>query len=361
MANIDISSPSGSSELPGRRRIGRRTYNFGLLLLVFLVIGIAAPCAAGTLQDINSRQHLVCGISDGVPGFSEQVASGAWQGLDVDFCRAVATAILGKPGNAKFVPLRSDERFSALSAGQVDILTRNTSWTMAREIELKLIFPGILYFDGQGFLVPRELGLTSPLQLAEAKVCVLVGTTSQTNAADYFARNELEVELVKFSSRVELLKSYQAGSCDAYTTDRAALFGDLQDLEDPSSHMILPQVISKEPLAPVVRLNDRKLADIVRWTLAALISAEELGLTRESLRKEDPEFSIEQRRFIEKVGGLGTQLGLKSEWLWDVVLAVGNYGEMFERNLGKGSPIGMTRGANALWSDGGLMYAPPMP
>lgn len=317
---------------------------------------------AGTLDEIKKRGVVTCGVSEGVPGFSFQEPDGAWSGLDIDFCRALAAAILGDPSKVKLLPTSPEERFKHLSAGSVDVLTRNTSWTMEREIEQKVLFPGILFFDGQGFMVPRELGLSNPNQLSGAKICVLSGTTSESNAVAYFAKVGLQVELLKFPHRKEALEAYEAGTCDARTADRSALFGELQLLADPSRHMVLSSTISKEPLGPVVRSGDRVWADVVRWVLAGLITAEELQVTQSMLQSGTaPKLAPDQVRFVEDSGKLGGKLGLPISWVANVMGAVGNYAEVFDRNLGKASLLGMMRGSNALWKDGGLMYAPPMP
>ena len=323
---------------------------------------LAIPASATTLDDIKMRGVVTCGVSEGVPGFSSQDADAAWTGLDVDFCRALAAAVLGDAGKVKILSTSPENRFKELTAGSVDVLTRNTSWTMQREVELNVVFPGVLYFDGQSFMVPRELGLTSPSQLSGAKICVLSGTTSEPNAAAYFAKAGLEVELLKFPHRKEAIAAYEAGMCDARTADRSALFGEMQLLADPGRHMVLSETISKEPLGPAVRSADRAWADVVRWVLFSLLGAEEVQLTQSMLRKDGaPNLRPDQARFVEESGKLGIKLGLSSDWIANVVRAVGNYAEIFDRNLGKASPLGIVRGANALWKDGGLMYAPPMP
>lgn len=330
------------------------------VLLTLQSVG-ATAAVAGAIDDIKKRGAVVCGVSEGVPGFSAQGEGGAWAGLDVDFCRALAAAVLGDVGKVKIVPTSSNDRFKELAAGNVDVLTRNTSWTMERELAQGISFPGVLYFDGQGFMVPRELGLSSPNQLNGARICVLSGTTSEANAAAYFAKIGLSVELMPFPHRKEAIDAYEAGSCDARTADRSALFGEMQLLADPSRHMVLAATISKELLGPAVRSGDPAWSDAVRWVLASLIHAEELGLSRATLQSADPELGPEQARFVLESGKLGVKLGLPADWVEYVIRGVGNYAEMFDRNLGKESALGMTRGVNALWRDGGLMYAPPMP
>lgn len=337
-------------------------------VITFLLAAVASafagtgPSIAGTLDEIKKRGAVTCGVSEGIPGFSAQAEGGAWSGLDIDFCKALAAAVLGDGSKVKLVPTSSQDRFKQLTAGTVDVLTRNTSWTMQREIEGGMTFPGVLFFDGQGFMVPKELGLTSPGQLGGARICVLGDTTSDAHAASYFANAGLEVELVKFAHRAEAIAAYEAGSCEARTGDRSALFGEMQQLKDPSRHMVLADTISKELLGPVARSGDHDWALVIRWVLYALVNAEELQLTQADLSSESPkELSADQKRFLDSSGALGVKFGLPSTWTRNVIKWAGSYGELFDRNVGSKSPIGMVRGANALWKDGGLMYAPPMP
>jgi len=330
--------------------------------LIFGTLGIAASARSATLDDIRSRGVLVCAVSEGVPGFSVKADDGSWTGLDVDFCRALASAVLGNANKVSLVPTSTGERYTALSTGNVDVMTRNTTWTFQREIEQNVVFPGVLYLDGQGFMVPKELGLTSPAQLAGGRICVLDNTTSQKNAAAYFAKAGLTVELLTFQHRREALEAYQAGQCDARTADRTALFGERLLLSDPSLHMVLTETISKEPLGPVVGANDPQWASVVRWVLFSLIAGEELGVTQTALQADAAgKLSPDQTRFLDESGKIGSKIGLAPTWVATVIKNVGNYGEVFDRNLGKASEIGMIRGPNALWQDGGLLYAPPMP
>jgi general L-amino acid transport system substrate-binding protein len=330
--------------------------------LIFGTLGLAAPVWSATLDDIRARGVLTCAVSEGVPGFSMKADDGSWSGLDVDFCRALASAVLENATKVSLVPTSAGERYAALSKGTVDVMTRNTTWTFQREIEQNVVFPGVLYFDGQGFMVPKELGLTSAAQLAGGKICVLDNTTSLTNAAAYFAKAGLTVELLTFAHRKEALEAYSAGQCDARTADRSALFGERLLLPDPSLHMILSDTISKEPLGPVVAGNDPHWASIVRWVLFSLIAGEELGVTQATLQTDAAgKLSPDQSRFLDESGKIGSKLGLAPTWVATVIKNVGNYGEVFDRNLGKASEIGMVRGPNALWKDGGLLYAPPMP
>jgi general L-amino acid transport system substrate-binding protein len=334
----------------------------GMVALICGALAVVSPARSSTLDDIRSRKVLTCGVSEGVPGFSIKAEDGSWSGLDVDFCRALAAAVLGDATKISLVSTSPEDRFTILSKGTVDILTRNTSWTFQREVDEAVLFPGVLYFDGQGLMVPKDLGLTSASQLAGGKICVLANTTSQTNAALFFAKNNLPVELLTFPHRKEALEAYEAGQCDARTADRSALFGERQLLTDPARHMILTETISKEPLGPVVRASDPQWASVVRWVLFSLIAGEELGVDQTSLQPSTKaKFSADQSRFLDESGKVGPKIGLPPTWVATVIRSVGNYGEMFDRNLGKASAIGMARGANALWKDGGLLYAPPMP
>lgn len=326
----------------------------------------AAPAAAEQpsagahkLDEVKARGKLLCGVNTSLLGFSSQTGAGTWSGLDADFCRAVAAAALGDANKVDFVPLETNERFDALSSGRVDILSRNTTWTMNRDVDLGFAFAGVLYFDGQGFMLSDERGLVSAQQLSGLKVCVEAGTTSEKNMAYYFKAQQIEAETQAFPTRDELLKAYLAGACDAYTGDRSALFAERAAFPDPSKHGILPEVISKEPLGPVVLKADGEWADIVRWTLAGLINAEEVGLDRASAAASQP-LSDDAQRLVDGAGASGEKLRLAKTWLRDAVAAVGNYGEMFEANVGKGSALGMTRGLNALWKRGGILYAPVM-
>jgi general L-amino acid transport system substrate-binding protein len=322
----------------------------------------ATPPAASAqrkLDEVKARGTLNCGVNTGLLGFSAQTSGGTWAGLDVDFCRAVAAAVLGDGGKVNFVPLETNERFDALQSGKVDILSRNTTWTMDREVGLGFRFAGVLYLDGQGFMIGDEHGLVSAQQLSGTKVCVEAGTTSEKNMAYYFKAQQIEAEAKVFPTREATLKAYLDGGCDAITGDRSSLFSDRAALPEPAKHEILPEVISKEPLGPVVLKADDEWADIVRWTLAGLINAEEVGLDKASATASQP-LSDDAQRLVDGAGASGEKLRLDKNWLRTVVAAVGNYNEMFEANVGKASPLGMPRGINALWKRGGILYAPPM-
>jgi general L-amino acid transport system substrate-binding protein len=319
----------------------------------------AIPAPAGRLAAIKARGKLICGVNPNLLGFSLQNAAGQWVGIDADFCRALAAAVFADASKVEFVPLETNERFEALKSGKIDVLSRNTTWTMGREVEMGLEFAGVLYFDGQGFMTSDERGLVSAQQLAGASVCVEQGTTTADNMAFYFKSHQIDVEIKPFATRAELVKAYLAGTCDAYSGDRSSLFADRAGFDAPEKHAVLPEVISKEPLGPVVLKDDRIWAEIVRWTLAGLVNAEEVGLTKAvAAAPAPPKGEIE--RLLDGAGHNGEQLGLQRTWLKDAVLASGNYGEMFDTNLGKTSPLGMDRGINALWKRGGILYAPPM-
>ncbi len=312
-----------------------------------------------TLQKVQERGKLNCGVNTELLGFSALSGVGEWQGIDVDFCRAVAVAALGSPDKVNFVPLHAEERFPALQQGRIDLLSRNTTWTMSRVVDLGVEFVGVSYFDGQGFLTRHDRGLVSAQQLDGLKVCVQSGTTSEANL-DYYLKNlEINAEKIVFPHKAELLAAYEAGACDAYTADRSALLSERAGLNTPDTHEMLPETISKEPLGPVVRQDDRAWIEIVRWTLAGLINAEEVRLTREKASGEAV-LDGDMKRLVEGAGRSGKKLGLADDWLRRVIGGVGNYGEVFEANIGKSSPIGMERGMNALWKRGGLLYAPPM-
>jgi general L-amino acid transport system substrate-binding protein len=337
-------------------RSSRRLFAFAL----FAVATAIAPAWAGTLEDIRQRDALICGVSQGVPGFSIADASGAWSGFDVDFCRALAAATLGDPGKVRFVPLNADERFDALKAKKIDVLSRNSTWTMGREEDLGLVFAGVDYYDGQGFIVRKAKKVESALELDGAKVCVQSGTTSALNVADYFQANHMRLDLIVTPTIEELNKAYQAERCDVMTADVSALYALRTAMPKPDDHVILADVISKEPLGPAVRQDDMTWFNIVKWVNFALLDAEELGVSTKTI---DAAFKSEKpdvKRFVGAEGDFGKQLGLAPTWAVEAVKAGGNYGEIFERNLGAQSKLGIPRGLNELWSNGGVQYAPPI-
>jgi len=319
----------------------------------------AQPALAQTLATIKQRGALACGVSEGISGFSIETG-GRWAGFDVDFCRAIAAAVLGDPGKVRYVPLNPERRFETLQAGDIDVLSRNTTWTMSREIELKLVFPATTYFDGQGFLVRKARNATSALELADAKVCVQGNTTTELNLADFFRTNNMRLERITFPDAAAAVRAYDAGRCDVYTSDVSQLYAERLGLTAPDDHVILPDVISKEPLGPVVRQGDEQWANIVKWTVFALINAEELGVTSKSidqaLRSEKPDV----RRLVGTEGNFGEHAGLTRDWAVRIIRSVGNYAEIYERNVGVGSKLGIPRGLNELWTTGGIVYAPPI-
>lgn len=313
----------------------------------------------GKLDEVRARGKLLCGVNTGLLGFSAKTEAGVWAGLDVAFCHALAAAVFGDAEKAEFVPLETTERFVALTSGKIDILSRNTTWTMNREVDMGLRFAGILYFDGQGFMTSDERGFVSAQQLDGSKVCVEAGTTSEKNMAFFFKAHQIEAEVKSFPTREQTLDAYKNGVCDTFSGDRSALYSFRATLPEPGQHSILPEVISKEPLGPVVLKEDAEWAEIVQWTLAGLVNAEEVGLDRASAASTDP-LSDDAQRLVDGAGASGEKLRLGKTWLRDVVAAVGNYGEIFEANVGKASPLGMDRGLNALWKRGGILSAPPM-
>lgn len=323
-----------------------------VVTLVFLLN--ASPAFAGTLEDVKARGELICGVSEGLEGFSAPGSGDSWAGFDVDFCRAVATALFADDAKIKYVPLSAGERFDALSSGKIDLLSRNTTWTLARDVEAGLEFIAVSYFDGQGFITRIDNGLSSALQLDGEKICVLAGTTSVDNAKSFFERSKLKVELVDFNKREDALAAYAKGECLAYSADRSALASQRTKLEKPEDHMLLPEVISKEPLGPVVRQGDPLWSDLVRWTLFLLVNAEEAGWSSATADKMPASSSL---AIPEAVTAM---FAADKKWAANVIRTVGNYGEIFERNLGQKSSLKLERGINALWTQGGILYAPPM-
>jgi general L-amino acid transport system substrate-binding protein len=325
------------------------------------VATMAAGIASGqTLAEVQERGSLNCGVTTGLTGFAAPDASGEWEGFDVAVCRAVAAAIFGDPMAVEFVPTTGQTRFTALASGEVDMLARNTTWTFSRDVDLAFEFVGVNYYDGQGFMVPRDLGVSSAMELDGATVCIQTGTTTELNLADFFASNGMSYEPVPIETNAEAQQQYLAGACDVYTTDASGLAATRATFEDPSAHVVLPEIVSKEPLGPLVRHGDNEWGDIVRWTLNLLISAEELGITSENVATlaegtDNPEIN----RMLGTEGNLGEMLGLSADWGVNVISAVGNYGEVFEANIGENTPIGLARGLNAQWTDGGLLYSPP--
>ena len=312
-----------------------------------------------TLQDVQRRGELICGVSTGIPGFSNPDESGTWAGLDIDICRAVAAATLGDAAKIKLLPLTAKERLTALQSGEVDMLVSNATWTLTRDTALGLNFAGINYYDGQGFMVSRKIGAKSALDLNGLRICIQSGTTSELNVADYFKESRMVYKPVVLDTSDQTIKAFKAGRCDVLTSDKSQLYALRIKLENPDDAVVLPEVISKEPLGPVVRQGDDGWLNIVKWTLFAMINAEELGVTAANLdeMKMSPNQNIRRLLGLEGVKGAG--LGLKDDWAYQIIRQVGNYGEVFQRNIGSGSPLNIDRGLNALWSRGGILYAPP--
>ena len=313
-----------------------------------------------TLDTVKGRGQLQCGVSTGLAGFGAPNDAGQWQGLDVDICRAVSAAVFKNVDKIKFVPLTAKERFTALQSGEIDLLSRNTTWTMSRDTAAGLNFTGISYYDGQGFMVKKTLDVVSAKELSGASICVQTGTTTELNLADYFRSSKIEYNPVVFEKLSEALGAYNAGRCDAFTTDVSQLYSIRLTLGNVNDHIVLPEIISKEPLGPVVRQGDPRWANIVRWTLFAMINAEELGVTQGNVDQMKASKNPSVRRLLGVEGEYGAAVGLDNDWAYQIIKLVGNYGESFDRNVGAGSPLGIARGQNALWRDGGLQYAPPI-
>ena len=321
----------------------------------------AAGASAGTLDDVKAADELKCGVTTGLVGFAAANADGVWEGFDVAVCRAVAAAVLGDSSKVKFVPTTGKTRFTALASGEVDMLARNTTWTFSRDVDLKFEFAGVNYYDGQGFMVPSSLGVSSAKELDGASVCIQTGTTTELNLADFFRVNNISYEPIPIETNAEAQAQYLAGAGDVYTTDASGLAATRAGFENPGDHVVLPEIISKEPLGPLVRHGDNQWGDIVRWTLNALITAEELGVTSATIEKQAMEAgdNPEINRLLGTEGDLGAMLGLDKDWAKRALMAGGNYGEIFEANIGESTAIALSRGLNAQWTDGGLLYSPP--
>lgn len=321
----------------------------------------AAPALAGpTLDAVKARGALACGVNTGLAGFGKPDGQGVWRGLDIDICKAIAAAVLGDAEKVRYTPLSAQQRFTALQAGEVDVLSRNTTWTLSRDGQA-MDFAPVTYYDGQGFMVKRTLGVTSAKQLDGATICVQPGTTTELNLADWFRANGLTFTPVVIESFDELNKAFFAERCDALTTDASGLAGVRASVaSNPDDYAILPELISKEPLAPAVRHGDDQWFDIVKWTVYALIEAEEMGITSANVDEQRNSPDPRVQRLLGRQAGVAAGLGLDDEWAYRMIKAVGNYGEIFERNVGKGGPLKLDRGLNALWTNGGLMYAPPV-
>ena len=335
----------------------KKSVFLGTLTAAALVAGVAS---ATTLEDVKARGELICGANTGLTGFGAPDADGNYQGFDVAICKAIAAAIFGDASKVKYVPTTGETRFTALASGEVDLLVRNSTWTYSRDSDLKLDFVAVNYYDGQGFMVKKDLGVSSAKELDGATICIQTGTTTELNLADFFKANNITYTPVTVADDSEAQRQYEAGACDAFTTDASGLAATRAAMADPTSHIILPEIISKEPLGPVVRHGDNQWGDIVRWTFYALVAAEEKGITQANIEQvaastTDPEV----KRILGLEGDMGAMLGLDKDWAKWAIAASGNYGEIFEANIGAATPIGLARGLNALWTQGGLQYAPP--
>jgi general L-amino acid transport system substrate-binding protein len=332
----------------------------GTIGLAAFVAAAVQPATAQTLDVIRDRGKLICGINPDLPGFAARDQEGAWRGFDVDFCRAVAAAIFNDAGKVEFKALSNAERLTALKNSDIDLLSRNTTWTMARETALGINFAAVTYYDGQGFLVRSSLKAESALELGGKSICVQTGTTTEANLADYFRGKKLTYQLNAFPSADEALAAYNDGRCDAFTTDTSALFAERLKLAKPDEHVILPDIISKEPLSPAVRQGDDRWFKIVQWTHFVMLNAEELGVTSKTIEQAMNSDNPEIRRLVGLDGSAGPDIGLSSDWAARIIRLVGNYDEVFERNVGTGSKLGIPRGINQLWTHGGIQYAPPI-
>ncbi|MEL0612268.1 MAG: amino acid ABC transporter substrate-binding protein [Marinomonas sp.] len=332
-----------------------------LLSTAAVAAAISTGAAAGTLDDVKAKGFVQCGVSQGVPGFSNADDKGNWTGIDVDACRAVAAAIFGDAQKVKFTPLSAKERFTALQSGEIDILSRNTTWTYTRDVSLGLDFTATNFYDGQGFMVRKDLGVESAMDLDGATVCTEQGTTTELNMADFFRKHNMSYVPVVVQKADEAVSAYDSGRCDVYTTDKSGLAAHRTKLKNPSNNIILPETISKEPLGPVVRHGDNQWKDLVTWVMYVQVNAEEMGITSKNVAKikadaKDPGI----RRLLGAEGNMGQDLGLNADWAYNVIAEVGNYGEEFERNLGKDTALNLPRAINNLWNNGGIMYAPPV-
>jgi general L-amino acid transport system substrate-binding protein len=325
-----------------------------------VLLSLTTLAHAQVLKAVQDRGALNCGVSEGLYGFSARDSNGNWSGFDVDLCRAIAAAIFNDVSKINYVPLDANRRFEALQSGSIDVLSRNTTWTMSREIELGLTFAATDYYDGQGFLIPRAMGKETALDLDGVKICVQTGTTTELNLADYFGANKMKYEVIASTTLEGAIKGYDSGQCNVLTADVSALFGIRLLLSKPDDHLILPDVISKEPLGPVVRQGDTQWFNIVKWVHFAMVNAEELGVTSknidEALKSDKPDV----KRLVGTEGSYGERMGLTKDWAARIVRLVGNYGEVYERTVGVGSPLVIPRGINQLWSKGGILYAPPI-
>ena len=328
--------------------------------VLFGSIAVSGGATAQTLKAVKERGAVVCGVSQGIVGFSDKTDKGQWTGFDADFCRALAAAIFNDPAKVTFVPLSASDRFGALRSKQIDVLSRNSTWTMGRETELDLAFAGVTFYDGQGLMVRHARKVSSGLELNGSKVCVQIGTTTELNLRDFFQFNGMKFEIVPAASMDEARKAYEAGRCDVLTADASALHGERLDTANPNDHVILPEIISKEPLGPVVRQDDFQWFTVVKWTNFAMLNAEELGVGTETIDEALKSARPDVRRLVGSEGNFGEQIGLTKDWAVRVVRLVGNYADVYDRNVGVKSKLAIPRGINQLWTNGGILYAPPI-
>lgn len=324
-------------------------------------LAMSATMSMGDTLDTTMKNGVLsCGLNTGLPGFAAPDSSGVWKGIDVDVCRAVAAAVLGDATKVKYAHLNAKERFTALQSGEIDLLSRNTTWTATRDVSLGLNFAGVNYYDGQGFLISKKLGVKSAKELDGATFCIQAGTTTELNLTDYFKANKMEYKPITYDTSAQTVEAFESGRCDALTSDASQLYGLRTQLKDPNSAMVLPEIISKEPLGPAVRQGDDKWFNIVKWSHIAMLNAEELGVTSKNvdamLKSSNPDI----QRLLGVTGDIGKNMGLDPKWAYNIIKQVGNYGEVFDRNVGKDSPLGIARGLNALWKDGGLQYGAPI-
>jgi general L-amino acid transport system substrate-binding protein len=324
------------------------------------LVAAVSPVEAAVLDQVKSKGFVQCGVTQGLPGFSSPDDKGNWTGFDVDLCRAIAAAIFDDPTKVRFTPLTAKDRFTALQSGEIDVLSRNTTWTLSRDTSLGLNFAGVNYYDGQGFLIRKDKKVSSALELSGASVCTQSGTTTELNVADFFRARNMKYEIVAFNTADETIKAYEAGRCDVFTADVSQLYSMRLKLANTTDHIVLPEVVSKEPLGPVVRHGDDQWFDIVKWVLFATLNAEELNVTQKNLDEQLKSPNPDIKRLLGTEGNFGEQLGLTRDWVVRIVRHVGNYGESFDRNVGSGSTLGIERGLNRLWNKGGIQYAPPI-